>query len=251
MFLAACFWRAALLLSLQRRLRVADPASCHISEAAGLLWMEITERWWAEDDLNWLLGKQRRLFADGGLLDRCLNTFVLQGFEKETHNLSPKPKNIFPLKDSILDLYRKTNVSGATWEGSYSSERAEVDQEEFLITHFPISCSPISTKTLELNINTEPVNFHLYTCIDFQQPKVTQAVKTPVKSWSFIWAVRKHAQQQIDITSESNIYILKASAVCVKHHREEAARIRLLSSGCWQLLAAKHPGSQTALKQLS
>lgn len=28
------------------------PASCHISEAAVLLWMEITEWWWAGEDLN-------------------------------------------------------------------------------------------------------------------------------------------------------------------------------------------------------
>lgn len=39
------------------------PASCHISEAAMWLWMEISECWWAEDDLNWLLGKQRELPA--------------------------------------------------------------------------------------------------------------------------------------------------------------------------------------------
>lgn len=52
MFHGACFRRAALPLSHQRRLHLADPASCHISEAAVLLWIEITECWWAEDDLN-------------------------------------------------------------------------------------------------------------------------------------------------------------------------------------------------------
>lgn len=52
MFLAACLRRAALPPSHQRRLHLGAPASCHISEAAVLLWMKITERWWAEDDLN-------------------------------------------------------------------------------------------------------------------------------------------------------------------------------------------------------
>lgn len=77
MFLGACFQRTALPLSHQRSLNLADPASCHISEAAVLLWIEITECWWAEDDLNWLLGKQRPQFAKGGLLDCCLSTFIL------------------------------------------------------------------------------------------------------------------------------------------------------------------------------
>lgn len=59
MLLAACFRRTALPPTRQRRLDLGAPASCHISEAAVLLWMEITECWWAEDDHNGLLGKQR------------------------------------------------------------------------------------------------------------------------------------------------------------------------------------------------
>lgn len=52
MFRAGCLRRAALLPSPQRRLHLGAPASCHFSEAAGLLWVEITGCWWAEDDLN-------------------------------------------------------------------------------------------------------------------------------------------------------------------------------------------------------
>lgn len=44
--------RAALPPSYQRRLDLGAPASCQISEAAVLLRMEITECWWAEDDLS-------------------------------------------------------------------------------------------------------------------------------------------------------------------------------------------------------
>lgn len=48
------------------------PASCHVSEAAGLLWMEITGCHEAEDDHEWLLAKQRALPAKGGLLGLLL-----------------------------------------------------------------------------------------------------------------------------------------------------------------------------------
>lgn len=52
MLLTACLRRAALPPPHQRSLDLEAPASCHMSEAAVLLWMEITERWWAEEDLN-------------------------------------------------------------------------------------------------------------------------------------------------------------------------------------------------------
>lgn len=52
MLLAACLRRAALPPSRQMRLHLGTPTSCHISKAALLLWIEITEGWWAEADLN-------------------------------------------------------------------------------------------------------------------------------------------------------------------------------------------------------
>lgn len=48
------------------------PASCHVSEAAGFLWMEITGCHEAEDDHEWLLVKQRALPVKGGLLGLLL-----------------------------------------------------------------------------------------------------------------------------------------------------------------------------------